>query len=145
MDKITCEDTLITLMAESDGEKISASTSEQAAAHLANCPDCRQEFEQMRNVFSVLRSQTRREQNADLWLNIEEHLGANAKSAAAPWTKQLFVLFGICLVAYKLLEMIPERAPGFSFKLVPIVLVVTLFVLIRENPFKINTEIILEG
>jgi hypothetical protein len=41
--------------------------------------------------------------------------------------------------------MVPDRSPGWSFKLVPLLLAVAAFVYLRENPFKINAELRLEG
>ena len=63
-------------------------------------------------------------------------------ASALGW--QPFALIGLLLVIYKLLEMLPARDPGMAFKLVPLVIVALLFVLIRENPFRINTELVLE-
>jgi uncharacterized membrane protein len=40
--------------------------------------------------------------------------------------------------------MLPARDLGLAFKLVPLVIVAFLFVLIKENPFRINTELVLE-
>jgi hypothetical protein len=41
--------------------------------------------------------------------------------------------------------MIPERDLGFAIKVVPLILVITLFAFLKENPFKINAELILEN
>ncbi|CAN5768081.1 hypothetical protein BH20ACI3_BH20ACI3_22280 [soil metagenome] len=41
--------------------------------------------------------------------------------------------------------MIPDRHLGLLFKLVPILLVIAAFSYLRENPFKINFELTLEG
>jgi hypothetical protein len=49
------------------------------------------------------------------------------------------------LVGYKLVEMIPDRGFGLLFKLVPIIFVVAAFGYLKVNPFKINTELTLEG
>lgn len=54
----------------------------------------------------------------------------------------LFFLLGAFLAAYKLLEIFPATDFGFAFKFVPLAAVAALFIFIRENPFKINTEII---
>ena len=59
-------------------------------------------------------------------------------------TPLAFALIGLLLVIYKLLEMLPARDPGMAIKLVPLVIVALLFVLIKENPFRINTELVLE-
>jgi hypothetical protein len=40
--------------------------------------------------------------------------------------------------------MLPARDPGMTFKLVPLIIVALLFVFIKENPFRINTELVLE-
>jgi hypothetical protein len=41
--------------------------------------------------------------------------------------------------------MVPDRDFGFLFKLLPVLLVIAAFSYLRENPFKINTELRLEG
>jgi len=85
----------------------------------------------------VLARQTFSEPRVDLWPTIENRI-------AKPLGWQPFALIGLLLVTYKLLEMLPARDPGIAFKLVPLVIVGLLFVLIKENPFKINTELVLE-
>jgi predicted anti-sigma-YlaC factor YlaD len=142
MNQINCEDALITLLAELDGEETNLS-SKQANAHLAVCDDCRQEFEQMQNTFNLLQKQTRREQDVDLWFEIENRIGKQPETVPKQ-NRKMLLFFGMCLVAYKLLEMIPDRAPGLVLRLIPFVLIVALFVFLRENPFKINTELIME-
>jgi hypothetical protein len=41
--------------------------------------------------------------------------------------------------------MIPDRDFGLLFKIMPILLVVAFFGYLKVNPFKINTELRLEG
>ena len=89
----------------------------------------------------------RREFSPDLWPSISERLGP---SAAAPTTAtaqnwQPFLLLGLLLVIFKLVEMIPERDLGLMFKLVPLLFVIAVFGYLKENPFKINLELKLEG
>lgn len=142
MDSMKCEDAIWAMLAALDGEEAEI-LSEQATTHLAECDNCRQEIEQMRNTVNLFKRHERREQAADLWFEIEKRL--NSQTSTAPqmkWQPFLFLVAG--LVAYKLFEMLPEREPGLSLKLVPLVLVVALFVFIKENPFKINTELVLE-
>src|SRR5688572_22136249 len=119
------------MIAELDGEETEIS-SERAAAHLASCNACRQEFEQMQTTFNLLRTQKRREQAADLWPEIENRLAAPAEGSSK-WTWQPFVMLGAFLVGYKLLELLPEREPGWSLKLVPLVIIVALFGFLKEN------------
>jgi predicted anti-sigma-YlaC factor YlaD len=140
MKEINCENVLMAKMAEIDGEETEIS-SEQINLHLANCENCRPEFEQMQAADNLLRRQTQREQTADLWSAIETRIGARAKSQIG-WKP--FALLGVLLIAYKLLEMLPEQDFGLAFKLVPLVFIVALFVFLKENPFKINAELVLE-
>src|SRR5437868_6088972 len=117
MNEMNCENAMMTMMAELDGEKTEIPSQEQAAEHLAGCHDCRREFEQMRITSNLLRKQTRREHNADLWRNVERRLETRTKSAPQfEW--QPFLLLGALLVVYKLLEMLPARDLGFAFKFV---------------------------
>lgn len=79
-----------------------------------------------------------------MWLAIEKRIGD--ESISKPLYKQhFFLLLGADLVIYKLLEMIPARDLGFSFKFAPLIFVAALFYMFGENPFRINTELKLEG
>ncbi|HVE58498.1 MAG TPA: hypothetical protein VNB22_16820 [Pyrinomonadaceae bacterium] len=142
MKDMNCEDILIQKSALIDGEKAELSD-EQINAHLADCETCRQQIEQMENTIVLLRRQKRREQEADLWSAIEARIDAESK-AVSPLNWQPFVLLGVFLVIYKLLEMLPERAPGWALRVVPFILIAVLFGFLKENPFKINSELILE-
>lgn len=142
MNKINCENILIQKLALLDGEKAELSE-EQIAEHLAGCENCRQEIGQMQNTIFALNKQKRREQDANLWLPIKRRISAKSETASETnW--QPFILLGVLLVVYKLLEMLPERDFGWTLKIVPFVLIVALFGFLKENPFKINTELILE-
>jgi hypothetical protein len=140
MNEANCEDVLVAWMAESDGERSTVS-GEQISSHIKGCGKCRQEVEQILRVDSLLKQQTRHQQDANLWPAVEKRLASRIVPQIG-WAP--FGLFGAIFVAYKLLEMLPERAPGIAFKLLPLILIISLFVLIRENPFRINAELTLE-
>jgi len=137
MQKLNCEDVLTAQMAAADGEEPGFSK-DLLAAHVAGCANCHHELEQLQALDQMLAGHTLSELRVDLWPAIENRI---AKRAIA-W--QPFALIGLLLVIYKLLEMLPARDPGMAIKLVPLVIVVLLFVLIKENPFRINTELVLE-
>lgn len=139
MNETNCENILIAKMAEFDGEETDISA-ENVNSHFSNCEKCRNEFGQMQSVGNLFKAQTRREENPNLWSAIEQKFAEKKSLSAKP-----FVFLGIFLVVYKLLEMLPERDFGLAFKIVPLIFIVVLFVLIKENPFKINTELVLEG
>ncbi len=140
MNEINCENVLMAKMAELDGEETKISV-EIITSHLAICENCRMEFEQMQITNNLFKRQTQREQEADLWSAIEERIGAQS---ASPINWKPFVLLGVVLVGYRLLEMLPEQDLGLAFKIVPLIFVVVLFVFLKENPFKINAELGLE-
>ena len=138
MKELTCEDVLMAQMAVADGEE-SPFANEQLAAHLAVCADCQHQAEQLQALDQLLTAQAISEPRVDLWPAIEKKI---AKRSTLSWRP--FALIGSLLVIYKLLEMLPARDLGMAFKLVPLVIVVLLFVFIKENPFRINTELVLE-
>jgi predicted anti-sigma-YlaC factor YlaD len=142
MNNIHCEKAGMAMIAELDGEETDISP-EQVASHLAVCDACRQEFEEMKNSVNLLKKQKRRELSANLWASIEQRLEAKTKTVSeTKW--QFFLLLGSFLIACKLLEILPELDFGFFFKFTPIVVVAVLFMLLKENPFKIKTELTLE-
>lgn len=140
MKELSCEDVLMAQMAVADGEAPGFSK-EQLVAHLGVCVNCRHELKQSQALDQVLAGHTLSEPRVDLWPAIENKIARRSHSAIS-WKP--FALIGLLLVIYKLLEMLPARDPGMAFKLVPLVIVALLFVLIRENPFRINTELVLE-
>lgn len=135
MNKENCEEILMALMAVFDGETTDFAP-EQLNAHLANCENCRREIEQMQNTFALLKTQERRAQNANLWSATRAQIEIEPQTNWKP-----LVFLGAFLVVYKLAEMLPETDFGFAFKIVPLVFVVALFAFLKENPFKINTEL----
>jgi hypothetical protein len=137
MNEVNCDDVLMARMAESDGEQPTLGV-EQISAHLKSCGKCRQDIEQMLRVDSLLKSQSRYQHDANLWPTVEKHLDSRLVPQTG-WGP--FGLFGAIFVAYKLFEMLPEQAPGIAFKLVPLIFIVGLFVVIKENPFRINAEL----
>lgn len=136
MNKENCEEILIAMMAVFDGERTEFSP-EQLKAHLAGCESCRGEIEEMQSTFALLKNQERRVSNVDLWSAVEPRI--EAKTSWKP-----FLFLAVFLIVYKLAEMLPERDLGLAFKIVPLVFVVAIFIVLKENPFKINTELILE-
>ena len=143
MTPVKCEQIAIAMMAIADGEDPLAPTDE-VAVHLAECAACREETEQLHGLATLLNEQRRGEFAADLWPIIHEQLSPPAViTTAAKWPA--FLVLGLLLVIFKLLEMVPERDPGFVFKLLPVLLAVAVFAYVKENPFKINLELTLEG
>ena len=137
MKTLSCENVLMAQMAAADGEETEFSK-EELIAHVAGCRNCQHELKQMQSLDQVLARHAITEPRVDLWPVIENRI----TRPTFGW--QPFALVGLLLVIYKLLEMLPARDPGMAFKLVPLVIVILLFILIRENPFRIDTELVVE-
>lgn len=138
-----CEETILSVMAEMDGETPLLST-EQTAQHLSRCEQCQTEIKRQKEIFNLLQGQKRLASEVDLWFEIERRISDTPISEPIR-TRYFFLLLGVILVVYKLLEMIPAQDFGFLFKFVPLIFIAALFYFLKENPFKINTELKLEG
>src|SRR5262245_45723600 len=103
MKELSCEDVLMALMAEAEGEE-PAFSKEHLAAHMAGCSNCQRELKQLQALDHVLANHTVSEPQVDLWPAIENRI-AKPTSSLLGW--QPFALIGVLLVIYKLLEMLP--------------------------------------
>jgi hypothetical protein len=131
-------------MAIADGYQ-SELSSDHIEAHLADCSRCRHEVGQLRLLSGLLDTQERRRRTENVWKLVERGLpdAAPAESTSRAWHPCL--ILGVLLVGYRIVEMVPERDFGLLFKLVPVVLVIAAFTYLKENPFKIHSELSLEG
>lgn len=139
MKDLTCERVLIAMMAAADGESAELSL-EEMKAHLSACEGCRDEAVRMQQLSDIFRQATRRESTIDLWPAIDGRLGQ--PSPRIGW--QVYAVVGVLLLGYKLFEMLPEADPGWTIRLAPLIIFGALLLVLRENPFRINTELVLE-
>lgn len=137
MNQANCDDVLMAAMALADGEEEPGLSGAQVEAHLAGCETCRLEMAQFSQTVHLLETHERRAYDADLWPAIEQRISKKAMPRAL-----VFWALGALLIAYKLVEMLPEDAPGYAVRIVPVIVIVSAFIFIRENPFKIKTELI---
>jgi hypothetical protein len=144
MAELNCEGICAAAMAIADGYR-PVMAADEINAHIEHCPECRQEITELRALCILLDTQKRQPQIANSWTNIEAVLSLSSveHSAASGWRP--FVLLGVLLVGYRLVEMVPDRNLVWLFKLIPVIFVVIAFSYLRENPFKINAELRLEG
>lgn len=137
-----CEDVLMAVMAAEDGEEVGLSL-DRIEAHLAGCENCRLEAGRGEAIAGLLKGYERRELDADLWPAVGERI----RAAASPERSRGWYIFAALtslLILYKLVEMLPRAEPGYLLKIAPVVAAAALFVFLRENPFRINTELITE-
>ena len=144
MSRIDCESVCRSAMAREDGY-VSDLSADQIEAHLADCSACRSEVRQLRALANVLDGQKRRQRTESVWEQVEQHLPDALPNRSVSRVGYPFVILGLLLLGYRLVEMIPDRHLGLLFKLVPILLVIAAFSYLRENPFKINSQLTLEG
>jgi predicted anti-sigma-YlaC factor YlaD len=143
MTDINCESVQVAAMALADGEEGQLRT-EEIETHLFNCERCREEIGQLLSTNTLFSSQKRLRSETDLWPLINERIQATAGSER-PFRWRVLLLFGIPLFAYKILLVTVQATPSLWSRLVPIVLVIGVFSYLRANPFKINSELRLEG
>lgn len=142
MNELNCESVCLSAMEMLDGREAALSR-DVIEEHMSSCSSCRVEVEQLRALGASLGSQQRKNQTGDVWpiVSARIHAGESAPSSSSP----PFVVLGLLLLSYKLVELIPDRGFGLLFKMVSVLLVIGVFGLLKENPFKINTQLRLEG
>jgi len=146
MTELNCENVCLAVMATMDGTR-SPLPAEIIENHLLSCPGCRAEVKELKELAGLLAAQERRQHAADVWPTISERLAGLADSGPhkAGAAARAFVILGVLLLSYKFAEMIPDADLGLLFKLVPVLLVIAVFSYLKENPFKINASLRLEG
>jgi len=139
-----CENICMAAMAIADGYQPELSA-ERIEAHLADCSDCRREISQLQALSSLFATQQRLRRTEDVWNRIERELPDASASRSTARASYSFMVLGVLLLGYRLIELIPDRHFGFLFKLVPVLVVIAAFAYLRENPFKIDSDLRLEG
>jgi len=139
MTELSCEKVLMAIMAHGDGESAELST-EQIQAHLSACQNCHEEVARTKQLNEILRQVMRAEDSVDLWPAVSRRLGRPAPRMGL----KPYAFVAVLLFAYKLFEMLPEEEPGWAIKLVPLIIFGALLVFVRENPFRINSELVME-
>jgi anti-sigma factor RsiW len=140
MNQMSCESVYLAAMAIADGEKplILAADVE---LHLAQCDRCRSEVERLKSVIDLLNEQRRRERTEGVWGRVVERLSRKKRARAAsdhwPW----LLLLGLFLAGYRVVVAALDLEPGLWLNLAPALLAIAVFGLLRENPFKINSEL----
>lgn len=120
-----CETVRLSAMAIGDGE-VPPMPEGEVKAHLSGCEECRREVEMMEGSRDLLMPVRRRTVEADLWPRIEGRLRSR---------KGVFVPFLLLLVGYRILEVLPDLDLGLIVKVLPLLLAVSLFAVLKENPF----------
>jgi len=144
MNKEYCEKVRISIMAISDGERPLLSEL-QINEHIKSCEDCHLEIEQQKYASQLLNGQKRRTYDVDIWSGIKPVIEQSAIRPKRSLQLWLFAALGLILFANKIIEVLPAFTPGVIFKLMSLTIVFVFFILLGQNPFAINQNLILKG
>lgn len=144
MKRVDCQQICMAAMARDDGY-VSAVSDEQLDAHLAECQNCRNELAELQMMATLLESHQRQQSTEDLWQTVSSRLPKTAPTQISTKGWYPFLALAMILIVHRLYDLIPDRDPGVLFKLLPVLFVVAVFSYLRENPFKINVALKLEG
>lgn len=134
---MNCEESLLVKMAELDGEQ---ARSTDADTHIEGCEDCRRELAAMRSLDDLFETHTSVRSDATVWPQVRERIAQQPSGVG--W--KIFAFPVVALVAFKIIALTLANEPGLLFGLAPLVIAAVLFAMLRENPFRVNTELILE-
>ena len=144
MNKEYCERIRISAMALRDGE--SAPLSEQEISkHLESCANCRLEIDQQKQAIELLDGRSRRVFAHDVWPEIAAAMEGTNGRFEQPASAIPFVILCLFLLIHKTIEVLPSVTAGVTIKLIPVVVLVLFFGLIKQNPFEINPNLRLQG
>lgn len=117
----------------------------QLEDHISTCDDCRSNVERLGELMQLLDGQKRQVLTGQLWSSIEGRLPERSRSANSSRDLRLLVPIGAVLLAYKLFEQLADGNTALLIKIVPLLLVIVVFGVLKENPFRINPELGVKG
>ena len=127
-------------MAILDGEEPQLSAKE-INEHLQSCADCRHELELQKDIAKLLGNQNRRSFTEDICSRIAAVIQESEARRYAGQKLWPFVVLGLILLGYKIIEVLPGVTAGLVIKSTPLVVIIVFFSLLKQNPFKINQNL----
>jgi predicted anti-sigma-YlaC factor YlaD len=118
---------------------------QEVSKHLESCSDCRLEIDQQSQAIQLLDGRTRRIFAQDVWPEIAATMEATKARPKQPVSVLPFVALSVFLLMHKIIEVLPSVTAGVMIKLAPVAVLVLFFTLIKQNPFKINQNLKLQG
>ncbi len=134
---MNCEQVRIAAMALADGETPPLPGA-AIESHLAECAECRQELAELQACGRLWEAQSRQTHAVNLWPRVAGHLQS---PIGQPEKRRWLAALAALLVAFKLVEFIPNRSLGMWAQLVPLLLAAAIFAVTGQNPFQIKTEL----
>ena len=144
MNKEYCERIRISAMAVRDGESPPLAEQE-IKKHLESCAECRLEIDRQVQAVELLNGRSRRIFTQDVWPEIATALEETKRRSPQPAHVPAFVALCLFLLAFKIAEVLPSVTAGVAIKLIPVAVLVLFFALLKQNPFRINENLRLQG
>lgn len=129
---MSCEEWRVAAMALADGETPPVSRA-AIEAHLATCHGCRRAIEELQALARTWAGQRRPDYHVDLWPAIHDRLGRPKRR----WLPTLVVL----LVIFKLADLLTDTSLALWVQVVPVLMAAAAFAALRQNPFRIQTDL----
>jgi len=137
---MNCEEALMLKMAELDGERNDISI-EAVDAHVLDCESCRSDLEGLFAVNETFDRNIRVKHEINAWPAVQQVIATQRREVG--W--RTFAVLGLALVTFKVVTLSMENDPGWLIGLVPVFLAAVLFAVMKENPFKVNADLLLEN
>ena len=139
-----CEKVRLSAMVTLDGE-ISPLSVKELDEHLKSCAECRCELEQQKIAIGLLDEQSRRLITEDVCSKVAATIKESRVKLKSRQGLGLFIVLSFILLVYKVIEVLPDFTPGLVIKMMPMVSVFVFFVLLKQNPFKVNKNLKVQG
>lgn len=132
---MTCEEWRVAAMALADGEMPPVSRA-AIETHLVTCDGCRRVIEELQELASTWDGRRRSDCYVDLWPAIQDRL----RRPKRHWLPMLVAL----LVTFKLADLVTDTSLALWVQVVPVLMAAAAFALLRQNPFRIQTDLALK-
>ena len=132
---MSCEEWRLAAMALADGEMPPVSRAE-IEAHMGTCDGCRRAIEELQELARMWEGQRRPDYHVDVWPAIHDRLGRPKRH----WLPTLIVL----LVLFRLADLLMDTSLTLWVQVVPVLMGAAAFAALRQNPFRIQTDLALK-
>ncbi|MBV8834575.1 MAG: hypothetical protein JO108_35705 [Acidobacteriaceae bacterium] len=93
------------------------------------------EIDGLRELGRIWEGQRRQDYNIDLWPAIHDSLGRPKPD------RHWFAMLVVLLVIFKLADLVRDTSLGLWVQVVPVLIAATAFAALRQNPFRIQTDL----
>lgn len=138
-----CERVRMAALAIDDGEDPGMAPGE-IEGHIRSCDGCRRELAGLRSATELLATSSRRGDGIDLWPVLEHSLAAAPERRPAALDPRGLLVAVFLFACYKAIEL-AAADPAPLLRLAPLAIGAVLFFYLKNNPFRIDSGLRLEG